>query len=136
MKLGPNAPCPCGSGLKHKRCCLPILKGGAAASPEALMRSRYTAFALGRADHILGTTHPDSPHHQRDPAVWRAEVAEFSAATRFEGLKILAASAEGDTGHVTFRATLSQGARDTSFTERSMFHKVGGRWLYHSGEGG
>ncbi|MFN7145721.1 MAG: SEC-C metal-binding domain-containing protein, partial [Myxococcota bacterium] len=37
-----NAPCPCGSGRKAKGCCLPILEGAAAPTPEALMRSRYT----------------------------------------------------------------------------------------------
>ena len=38
--------CPCGSGKEYGECCEPIIKGTAlAASPEALMRSRYTAYA-------------------------------------------------------------------------------------------
>src|SRR5690606_20015957 len=37
-------PCPCGSGERDVRCCLPILRGEPAPTAEALMRSRYTAY--------------------------------------------------------------------------------------------
>ena len=37
--------CPCGSGKEYCECCEPIIKQKTlAASPEALMRSRYTAY--------------------------------------------------------------------------------------------
>ena len=47
-KKNAPAPCPCGSGRAFDECCGPFLSGAAAApTPEALMRSRYAAYALG-----------------------------------------------------------------------------------------
>ena len=43
-------PCPCGSGTAYGACCGPLHDGAPAATAEALMRSRYTAFAVGDAD--------------------------------------------------------------------------------------
>lgn len=52
--------CPCGSGLPLADCCGPYLDGNAwPASAEALMRSRYAAYALGRYDWLVESTHPD-----------------------------------------------------------------------------
>ena len=129
MKIQPNAPCPCGKGAKFKKCCRPLHRGAIAATPELLMRSRYAAYAVGGADYILATTDPTGPHFQEDRARWLEEVRGFCASTRFERLEVLAA---GD-DWVSFRATLSQDGRDTSFSERSTFRRVDGRWLYHSG---
>ena len=39
---------------------------------------------------------------------------------------------QGDVGWVTFCATLMQAGRDVSFTEKSRFERVNGRWPYHS----
>ncbi|MFT4299496.1 MAG: YchJ family metal-binding protein [Aeromicrobium sp.] len=50
--------CPCTSGLPFGACCGPVLaEHPAATSAEALMRSRFTAFALGDAAHLLRTWH-------------------------------------------------------------------------------
>ena len=132
MNTSPNAPCACHSGAKYKKCCAPWHRTGRAPNPAALMRSRFSAYALGLVDYVLQTTHPDGPHHGRYGQ--REEVEAFCANTDFEGLEIVAASAEGDRGEVTFKATLRQGSRDASFGERSQFFKVDSRWLYHSGE--
>ena len=52
--------CPCGSGLSLAECCGPCLDGAAwPSSAEALMRSRYSAYALGRYDWLVESTHPD-----------------------------------------------------------------------------
>ncbi len=126
MKISPNDDCPCGSGLKYKKCCRVLHQGVPAQTPEALMRARYTAYALDRADYIMQTTHPDGPHYQADTAKWKRELEAFTHATRFAGLQILAAA--GDT--VTFRATLFVKDRDASFTERSLFRQHEGRWKY------
>jgi len=96
------------------------------------MRSRYSAYALGLVDYVLATTHPDGPHHGRYGQ--REEVAAFCANTDFQGLQVLEAREEGAHGEVRFRARLAQGGRDASFGEHSVFFKVSGRWLYHSGE--
>lgn len=93
------------------------------------MRSRYSAYALNRAEYIIQTTNPEGPMWRTDMAAWRADLEAFSTQTRFAGLIILAADHET----VTFRAILFQGTRDVSFTERSVFHREDGRWLYTSG---
>jgi SEC-C motif domain protein len=131
VKISPNDLCPCGSGLKYKKCCRVLHSGASAPSPEALMRSRYSAYALDRIDYIMLTTHPDGEHYRANAAAWKSDLESFSRGTRFDKLEILAV--EGDT--VTFHATLFAAGRDVSFTERSLFKMHDGRWKYFSGEG-
>jgi len=129
MKISVNDTCPCGSGAKYKKCCRILHQGTYAPTVEALMRSRYTAYALNIPDYIMDTTHPDSPHFRNTRDEWRRELETFSLTTRFAGLKIL--SVEPDT--VTFRAILFELTalqREISFTERSLFRQMNGRWLY------
>ncbi len=133
--LSPNAACPCESGNKYKRCCRPLHQGGTSApSAEALMRSRYAAYAVGAIEYVLATTHPDGPQYEDDRVRWAADVQRFCQTTRFEGLEILASHEEGDRGEVTFTAHLSRDGKDVSFSERSSFVREDGRWLYFSGE--
>ncbi len=134
MKAAPNAPCPCQSGRKYKRCCRPLHRGAPAPSPEALMRSRYAAYALGIPDYIIRTTHPDGPVWERDRDAWQRSIEAFSTSCSFDGLTILDSSARGDRGEVHFRAQLDDQGTDRSFAERSLFYRHDGRWKYHSGE--
>lgn len=133
-KVGPNAPCPCGSGNKVKRCCRPLHRGRPATTPGELMRSRYAAYALGEVDYVLDTTHPGGPQFRQDRDAWREDVRGFCQDTRFEGLEVLDEREQGDLGWVTFHARLSQAGEDVSFRERSRFERTDGRWLYHSAE--
>ena len=126
MKISPNAPCPCHSGAKYKKCCRPYHDGTPAPTAEALMRSHYSAYVLNRADYIMQTTDPNGPMWQTDSDAWRAALEGFSRQTRFVGLTILAVDADT----VTFHAALFQETRDVSFTEISVFRQRGGRWLF------
>lgn len=132
MKISPNAPCPCHSGSKYKKCCRALHQGRLPDSPIALMRSRYAAYALGDTDFIMQTTHPDSPHYLSDTDLWQQQLRTFSQQTQFIGLTVEAHHLEDDaeSGTVRFRAILMQGDRDVSFTETSLFKKQDGRWLY------
>ncbi len=50
--------CPCSSNKNYADCCGRYLNGGEVApNAEALMRSRYTAYTLGRGDYLLATWH-------------------------------------------------------------------------------
>ena len=124
--------CRCCSGKTIKRCCGPIHAGKVAPTPEALMRSRFAAYASGLAEYILDTTAP-GPQAQDDRRAWLESVRTFSRNTRFIRLKVTESVEDGDEGFVTFFATLEQAGRDVSFGERSRFVRVDGRWLYHSG---
>lgn len=125
--------CPCGSGQPYKRCCRPLHRGQASPSAERLMRSRFSAYALGLGGYILKSTYPGGPMDREDVAAWRAEVADFCATTRFESLKILATAEEGEDALVHFRATLRRGDRLIPMEERSRFRRHRGRWAYYGG---
>ena len=69
--LAESEPCPCHSGRTYGACCRPWHHGAPAPTPEALMRSRFAAYALGLVDHIVATTDPKGPQWQRHAASWR-----------------------------------------------------------------
>src|SRR6478672_12867613 len=53
--------CPCSSGLSYDECCGPIHRGEhAAPTAEQLMRSRFSAFALGDVPYLLASWHPST----------------------------------------------------------------------------
>lgn len=132
-----EAPCRCHSGRKYKRCCQPAHEGRPAASPEALMRARYCAYALGLAAYIQETTDPEGPQWEADTAAWAADIQAFSQNNRFVALKIVSRSLfgeeEGAEAFVAFEATLRQGGEDRVLAETSRFVRRGGRWRYHAG---
>jgi len=129
----PAAPCPCGRGAAYARCCGPIHAGDPAPTAERLMRSRYSAFALGLVDCLLASwdpsTRPDSLELD-DDLVWRRLLVEStSAGGPFdrEGWVTFTAVARGASGRLVQR-------------ERSRFVRVpvsaggDGRWRYVDGE--
>ena len=133
MKTAPNGPCPCQSARKYKKCCKPVLAGAVATTPEALMRSRYCAYAIGQVDHIQRTTHPQSPHWQPNAQTWREELLAFCAQTSFEGLDVHSSETKGSQGWVHFTAHLVQAGEPLLLEERSLFLKEENRWLYVRG---
>ena len=135
MKVSPNAPCPCGSERKLKKCC-GLFHRGRPATPPQLMRARYTAYAIANVDFLIRTTHPDGPHARPDRVAWAAELAAYCKATTFAGLRVLEHDVDEEAGraHVTFHADLHQEGTPVGFTERSLFLLEDGHWLYHSGE--
>lgn len=131
----PEPRCRCHSRRKARRCCEPFHRGTPAPTPAALMRSRFSAYALGLVDYVIATTDPDGPQWMADEAAWRSQIAAFGRGTRFRGLVIEdAPPPTADEGFVTFRAVLERDGVDVSFTERSRFTHRNGRWHYHSGE--
>jgi len=135
-RLGPNAPCPCDSGRKHKHCCRRLHRGTPAPNAEALMRSRYSAYAVGDVAYLMATTHPDGPHW-RDDAGWAEELAAFCESTEFVGLRVIGhGKLPNGEAWVEFEADLRQSGRAVPMHERSRFRRLDGRWLYLDGEVG
>lgn len=129
--------CPCGADAPFATHCEPLLDGEAAATAEALMRSRYTAYELLQrgdsraADHLWRTWHPRT----------RPERVEPSPGLRWTGLSVTATvgGAQDDLdGRVHFRASWETGEGDTyqsgAHAEASSFVRRGGRWVYVSGD--
>ncbi|HCG78923.1 MULTISPECIES: YchJ family protein [Thalassolituus] len=120
----PGTLCPCNSGKDYRVCCGLYHEGEVAPTPTALMRSRYSAFALENADYLLATWHKD----------YRPQTLEFAADTRWTGLDILEEGSDGDTGTVHFIATFNEDGEWLLLEEKSRFERLGGRWYYLAGE--
>ncbi|MDE0794434.1 MAG: YchJ family protein [Alphaproteobacteria bacterium] len=125
----PAKQCRCGSGERFDTCCGPYLAGLPAPTAEALMRSRYTAFAHGDGAYIARTTAPE----HRDSAD-----TDLPAVT-WVGLKINGTSGGGvadATGTVDFTARFkdqSDGGATRVHRENSRFRREDGLWVYVDG---
>jgi SEC-C motif-containing protein len=127
--------CPCFSGLRYAACCSPLHRGERdAATPEALMRSRYAAFALGLGEYLVNTLTADHPDRALEMATLARELSQARERQRFLGLRIDEAHAEGDRGEVVFFARIFERGKDCSFRERSSFRREEGKWRYEGGE--
>jgi SEC-C motif-containing protein len=125
--------CPCGTDLPYSECCEPFHKGAVPETPEALMRSRYSAYAKGLIDYIIDTTDPLGKAWDSDMTAWVDRIRKFAAKTTFDGVKILSSSSDGNAGVVRFHAKIRAKSGDLSFTETSQFVRREGRWLYSEG---
>lgn len=120
--------CPCGSGQTLDACCGPILAGTPAPTAEALMRSRYTAFAVGNVDHVANTNAAEL-HASFD----RANAEEMSRDVKWIRLEVVDVSggrAEDETGRVEFRAFFKRLGQDLVHHEAASFRREDGRWVY------
>ena len=119
--------CPCGRGLGLADCCGPVIDDTRpAATAEALVRSRYTAFPLGDGDHLRRSWAPETcPTRIRlDPA------------RRWTGLEVLSVVDGRElatTGVVEFRAHYVVDGIPRTLHERSRFRRERGRWVYVDG---
>ncbi|ARJ43513.1 hypothetical protein B1H58_16705 [Pantoea alhagi] len=123
--------CPCCSGLQYSLCCGPYLSGEhIPPSPEALMRSRYTAYARHDVDYLLATWH--STHRTSQ---LRQALSESFPQTVWQGLTIVAreAGSHDNEAYVTFFARYSENGRTGAVYERSRFVREDQRWYYIDG---
>ncbi|AHH21113.1 hypothetical protein NONO_c63430 [Nocardia nova SH22a] len=125
---GDDDRCPCGSGERFGGCCGPRLNGSSPApTAEALMRSRYTAFAVGDREYLLRSWHPRT----------RPRGLDLDPEQHWVSLQIFDTRAGGlfdDTGTVEFRALYRmRGARGV-LSECSRFARVNGAWVYVDGD--
>ncbi len=124
--------CPCCSGVDFEACCGPYLNGDAKPpTAEALMRSRYTAYANGNIDYIRKTTHNSAlPEFDEDAA------RKWSKESSWQGLEIISVTGgeEGDTeGEVEFVARYTQRDEEETHHEKAIFKKEGQRWFFVDG---
>ncbi len=130
MKHPANTFCPCGSGIKYKKCCSKYHKGALAPDALTLMKSRYSAYAAGEVHYIIKTTHPDNSDYTEDTKQWKEDIALFCKNTDFLKLTVLQFIDGKEEAYVTFSAMLSSG----ELKEKSRFLKKNGKWLYVDGE--
>jgi SEC-C motif domain protein len=119
--------CPCGTGLAYAECCGRLHDGTAtAATAEQLMRSRFSAFALGDPAYLLATWHSSTrPRHvDLDPRI------------RWTALEVLATTGGGllaAEGTVEFRAHSVVDRAAGTQHENSRFVREDGQWRYLDG---
>jgi SEC-C motif domain protein len=136
--VGRNDLCPCGSGNKLKKCCGPYVEGVRwPESPEALMRSRFTAFVVGAVKHLYRTVHPENEEIAGIPyeefAVDTAAYCRQINWTRLTIHEVIPENAEG-VAQVLFTAEYEAGDQLDVLTELSDFVRHEGNWVYLKGE--
>jgi SEC-C motif-containing protein len=118
--------CPCCSGKAYAECCEPLHSGaGRAASAEQLMRSRFSAFALGDAGYLLRSWHSST----------RPARLDLDRRTRWTRLEILDTTDGGPfhtSGTVEFRAYYRERGGEQFLQENSTFAREDGAWVYVS----
>ena len=94
---------------------------------EALMRSRFSAYALDQMAYIVstwaGTVQPEKIDFSKENIMW----------TRLEIIGIKKGGAKDSKGVVEFKAFFMQDGEENVLHETSRFIKTNGRWLYMDG---
>ncbi len=127
--------CPCGRrdatghALAYAACCgryVEAFETTPAPDAEALMRSRYSAFVLERADYLRATWHASK----------RPSKIGFDPGVKWLGLEVRDFKAIADThAEVEFVARQrDKSGRAVRLHERSRFVREDGRWYYVEGD--
>ena len=121
--------CCCGRPLPYAECCglyVEDFPGRPAPDAEALMRSRYSAFVLERADYLRATWHESK----------RPSTISFDPGVKWLGLEVRDFQIRDDNhAEVEFVARQrDKSGRAVRLHERSRFVHEDGRWYYVDGD--
>jgi SEC-C motif domain protein len=122
--------CLCDSKKLFKKCCERFLNGSVIAkTPKQLMRSRYTAYALGNyGEYLLASWLPESAK-----GLTVASLSEKN--NEWVKLEVLNSQQNGDEGRVEFKAYYKSDDDSLNILhEKSIFRRIDGRWYYVNGE--
>lgn len=124
--------CPCSSKIDYADCCGPRHSGEKPAeTAEALMRSRYAAFAKQEIGYLMSTVHPDFSDDANEE-----DTRNWAARAHFTGLTIKRTEKGGvddDEGIVEFVARYTDQGREAVYHEVGNFKKHEGRWYFTEG---
>lgn len=131
MKTSKNnlIPCPCGLNKTYADCCQPYHAWQKnAKNAEILMRSRYTAYALKKADYLIATWHPQT---------LPSKLADYLDDAKWIDLRIHGTWQKENTheAFVEFTARYrNSSGKAEKMHEISRFIKQGEHWFYVDGE--
>lgn len=119
--------CYCGSDAEFEACCQPYINGSIKApTAEALMRSRYSAYATHAVDYLMETTHPSQRKYYS-----KSEIKQWAISNIWMQLKVLSATATT----VEFQAYYTDGSgKEQLHHEKSTFALENGSWFYVDGQ--
>ena len=127
-----SSACPCGRQAAYAACCGALHQAFAAGdgltapTPEALMRSRYSAFVLDLRPYLLASWHASTRP---------AELAPPEPGLKWLGLDVKrTALQDADHGTVEFVARSKLGGRAHRLHEVSRFVRENGEWFYVDGD--
>ncbi len=120
--------CPCGSGNAFNQCCGHYHAGTPAPSAELLMRSRYSAYVLGRVDYLQATTLP-----AQQAALDIEGISRWSLNSTWLGLEVndtVVLGGKPEHALVTFTARWHDQSGEHAHQERSAFVQSSGKWYF------
>jgi SEC-C motif-containing protein len=120
--------CPCGSGNAFNQCCGHYHAGTPAPSAELLMRSRYSAYVLGRVDYLQATTLP-----AQQAALDLEGIRRWSLNSTWLGLEVndtVVLGGKPEHALVTFTARWHDQSGEHAHQERSAFVQSSGKWYF------
>ena len=122
--------CPCGSQHQYADCCGLYIGGmQSPPTPEALMRSRYTAYNLANTGYIKKTMSGKAL-----VGFDEIEAKRWAKKANWIGLQIIKTIDKSDAiGFVEFIARFIEGDKLKSIHETSEFYCAQGKWFYVSG---
>lgn len=125
--------CPCGSNKAYVDCCEIYISGKQLApTPEALMRSRYTAYTQANMDYIQASMKGVAAED------FNSEVSkQWAQHVKWLNLEVLNASAitaKDTVGFVEFIAHYIFNHKKENIHEMSEFHRENNHWYYVGGK--
>ena len=130
--MNASDPCPCGSAAAYAACCGALHAEHVAharltaATPEALMRSRYAAFVLDLRPYLLASWHASTRPAELEPP---------EPGLKWLGLDVKrSALQDADHGTVEFVARSKLAGRAHRLHEVSRFVREHGEWFYVDGD--
>lgn len=125
--------CPCGSGTAFETCCEPyLLKRSSPPTAQALMRARYTAYAMGAIDYLYKTS-GNKVRKEFDAENTR----KWSESAEWTGIEFLVENGGGvDDQDATLEFIAHYSVNNAKFEhhERAEFIRKNGEWLFMDGK--
>ena len=121
MPIDPTKQCYCGEKKAFDNCCKPYHLGEPARTTEALMRSRFSAFATANVDYII-KTQASHLNKDMDPQDFANELQK----QKWVNLEVT----EVHETTVAFKAFMLNNDILYTLKERSEFEKVDDLWIY------
>jgi SEC-C motif-containing protein len=124
--------CYCGRNKAFENCCQPYIKGiQKAPTALALMRSRYSAYAVQAVDYLVFSTHSSKRDFHS-----RTDILDWAKSNRWTKLDIISASenvVEFKAHHYEIQNDQNSMSEIQIHHERSTFVFENGSWFYVDG---
>ncbi len=133
LNIAEKAACPCGSGKIYPSCCGSFHEGmKLPQTAEELMRSRYSAYAMGNLSYIKNTMQGKAAQNFSDQ-----DPEENQSSHQLLGLEVIRHFVDKKNplhAFVEFRALHQFDEKFSIIQELSEFSRVDGKWFYLDGK--